>query len=307
MEAAATSFSLQESAQAWGNYLALPNDANYTRMRNTLAKILPLDVGEDLLTKSAADPLPIDMLYYYWDAFGKICKTFWQSQNLVKENSEFSTLGMVSGHFDSPLTANIIAEVGRSPTVPYAVSDTAYSVPEPESPGYPETPPSQEKKYNEIFIFRKPTPAALNALTEAIESIRDRIEAELNSYFRVIQVRYWEVKPGGEGVGTNAWHTDGFPRHMCKILSFFSDYDSELGTTQFKLLNQTHVVPSGKAGGWFLFQNSTVEHCGLPPKREGAVRKTFEVILGPSFVTSCKAIFAGSNGHYPHRPWYVLP
>jgi hypothetical protein len=157
--------------------------------------------------------------------------------------------------------------------------------------------------YNRIFVFRALSPAALRALHACLERMRPIVTECLGSSWRIVQTRFWETKPGGEGVGTNSWHTDGFPSDALKILSFFSDVDEMKGTTQFKRVDGTIRTFRGRAGKWMLFRNSLLSHSGLPPAAGNANRLTVEITLAPSLLTDTRPVFAGVNGHYPYVPW----
>lgn len=254
----------------------------------------------------SADPhAPLDgpQSHVAWNFYGDLCRAYWRLRNRDwAEDSFFSKELFFEGNFAEDLTEEFAAEAARSEIIPVRVEDSA--------PGYyfnAGVGADLVEQYSRIFIFRSLSPAAMNILHASVERVKPIITGCLGSAWRVVQTRYWEAKAGGEGIGTNSWHTDGFPRDALKILSFFSDVDEAKGTTQFKKLDGTIRVFRGRAGKWLLFRNSDLLHSGLPPAPGNGNRLTVEITLAPSLAVDSHPVFAGVNGHYPYVPWHRCP
>jgi hypothetical protein len=268
--------------KAWRRYRLGRTADSYENLCERLEACLP---GHDV---RGEHELSTDEQYQLWGEFGALCAH--------NPSPEFAVKGLMRGEFSPELAKAVSATMDAQPQIPYEMEDFP--------PGYygnTSTVVGLVETYNRIFAFRNPQPI-FQMIAGAIDG--ELIRRALGFDFRVVQLRYWESLPGGEGIGTNGWHTDGFPPYGAKILCYFSDFGGDLGTTRFRLLDGTEYEPSGRAGTWHLFKNSDVPHCGIAPKT--GRRKTVEIILGPSLVTDCLPVFAGTNGHYPMRPWHLI-
>jgi hypothetical protein len=273
-------------------------------LRHALSQVAVSDETAALFERGSNGPiasLEEPKTHAAWKFYGDLCRAYWRSRNKDwTGNASFSREHFLEGNFAEDLVAKFVAEAGRSPVVPFQTRSSA--------PGYyfnAGMDPLVET-YNKIFVFRTLSPAAMDALHGCLDQIRPLVTNCLGTSWRVVQARYWEVRPGGEGVGTNSWHTDGFPLDALKILSFFSEVDETKGSTQFKQVDGTVRTFRGPAGKWILFRNSVVQHCGLPPIGGSSNRLTVEITLAPSLVTDARPVFAGVNGHYPYVPWQGL-
>jgi hypothetical protein len=260
-----------------------------------------IDVGPEIVELVRHDPnawLDFPPIFKAWNFYGDLARAYWRADHPEWQmHPAFAEDMFYEGQFPVEATGRFVKEVLASPQIPFSVCDSA--------PGYyfNEGTLPLEEKYNDIFVFRDVSLAAREALTECLASVVPIVTQCLGAHWRVVQTRYWETKAGGEGVGTNGWHSDGFPLDAIKILSFFSDVDEQKGTTQFKRKDGSIRTFQGPPGKWLLFKNSVIEHCGLPPLPSHGNRLTVEITLAPALATDATPKFAGTNGHYPYVPW----
>jgi hypothetical protein len=274
-------------------------------LREALSQATVSDELTALFEAYAKDPfVPLEdsVSYPAWQFYGDLCRAYWRIRNTNwQEDTFFSKEYFLEGTFTENLVTKFVAEASKSPAVPFRIEHVA--------PGYHFNSSSVVplvEKYNRIFVFRALSPAATDLLQQCLAQIQSVVTHCLGSSWRVTQARFWEAKPGGEGVGTNSWHTDGYPLDAVKILSFFSDVDETKGTTQFRKVDGTIHTCRGPAGRWILFRNSVLPHSGLPPTVGKGNRLAAEITLGPSLVPDVYPVFAGVNGQFPYFPWQHL-
>jgi hypothetical protein len=260
-----------------------------------------IQVNPEIFELVQADPkvwLDFPPIFKAWNFYGDLARAYWRADHPEWQmHPAFAENNFYEGQFPALATERFVKEVLASPQVPFSVYDGA--------PGYYVNLDTQlnEGKYNDIFVFRDMSPGARAALTECLASVVPVVTQCLGAHWRMVQTRYWETKAGGEGIGTNGWHNDGFPQDAIKILSFFSEVDEQKGTTQFKLKDGTIRTFQGPPGKWLLFRNSVIDHCGSPPLPPNGNRLTVEITLAPALATDATPKFAGTNGHYPYVPW----
>lgn len=135
--------------------------------------------------------------------------------------------------------------------------------------------------------------------------ISDLVADCLGHSWRIVNFLCRRTLPTASEVGPLAWHNDGWPRSLVKILVYFTPPGSETGTTELELSEGVIHQIQGAAGTWCLFRNSELTHRGIRPTSQSRV--SIEVTIGPSWTTRTFPEFAGLNAQYPKYPWVGLP
>ena len=135
--------------------------------------------------------------------------------------------------------------------------------------------------------------------------ISDLVADCLGHPWRIVNFLCRRTLPTASEVGPLAWHNDGWPRSLVKILIYFTPLGSDTGTTELQVSeNAVHQI-QGEAGTWCLFRNSGLVHRGIRPKSQPRV--SIEVTIGPSWSNQTFPEFAGLNAQYPKYPWTGRP
>jgi hypothetical protein len=89
---------------------------------------------------------------------------------------------------------------------------------------------------------------------------RENISEIINSPYRIVNIRAWEMLPRKNAFGPSDYHDDGFEKGHMKIMIYLSHLNSETGTVQFK-----DEPPLERDAGFVLvFQNSDLIHRAIP-------------------------------------------
>ena len=140
-------------------------------------------------------------------------------------------------------------------------------------------------------------------IEKIFESVASEIKACFGYPFRIVNVNVWGIMPSAVGLGSNAWHSDGFPPAIYKLLLYLNQVDKNKGSTEIRLLDGSSKVVEGPVGTWLLFNPTAIAHRGLPATSEERV--TLSATIVPAFKESCCPIFAGFAAHFPWFPWSV--
>ncbi len=102
-------------------------------------------------------------------------------------------------------------------------------------------------------------------LIEKLHSeIRANFQREIGSPFCIVNTRMWTSAPKSERFGPNAFHTDGFEPGHLKVMVYLTPLDEHHGFLQLKRGDQVIDVVDYPQGTAVLFQNSELEHSGVP-------------------------------------------
>jgi hypothetical protein len=149
--------------------------------------------------------------------------------------------------------------------------------------------------------WRKPTPQLLKALEHWVNTLNPSLEAIMGHPFSITTVRLFSLKPSPHTLGANNWHLDQWPIGIKKLQMYLEPTGAKEGSTEFRLKDGTSTHIEGSAGMWGIFENSTVYHRALPPKRQP--RPTIELSLTPALKTDTRCVDAGINaGHWWFPP-----
>lgn len=280
-----------------------PTEDNYADLLGELSRAM--GVKETVIMSgqpwsSSLDRIDHKTMHRAWNAYGDVIIRHWRANNPSwKADPTFERELHKLGHFDPELVQRFNSVMEALPQSEFAISDT--------DPGYlfnDLTVVDLVERYNQIFCFKALSQEALDIIDECLSPHVDEITMLLGHNWRIVQTRYWEALAGGDQIGTNDWHKDGFPEPFLKILCFFTPPSVNSGSTMIELHDGAIKTIEGPAGTFMLFRNSALKHCGLPPKA-GAGRATVEITIAPSFAMDANARFCGTNGHFPYWPWFV--
>ena len=161
------------------------------------------------------------------------------------------------------------------------------------------------KTLNAGHRYFRPRVGQLGPLVRVLETLGPGVREALGTEWRIVNTRVLETLAGAGVMGPNAWHGDGFPPDMLKVMLYLSPAGRESGTTELRLPDGSSLVVDGPAGTWVLFRNSVLIHRGLPPL--SGSRLAVEITLVPALRRSVVPVFAGLNATYPEYPWSPLP
>ena len=133
----------------------------------------------------------------------------------------------------------------------------------------------------------------------ALNGLKDPVAEILGCPWRVLNVRSWVTRPGASG-GPFAWHTDGLPKEMLKIMIYSTPCDKEHGGLAVDIGGGETQRLQGQAGLWVLFYNSKLKHCGIPPTLGERVATEITLVPWDHFIL--EPISLGTNGQYPIYP-----
>jgi hypothetical protein len=161
-----------------------------------------------------------------------------------------------------------------------------------------------ESKFKKGFYFFN-IKETKQKIQKVFTQLAPNIRTCLGHPFRIANVRSWKLLPDANIFGPNAWHTDGFPYQIFKLLIYISPPGKERGTTEVKLRTGEIVTVEGPSGTWIFFNSSKLTHRGIPPKTDS--RTILEVTIIPSFKEDPRPVFPGLNATYPIYPWNSCP
>ncbi|MDO8794121.1 MAG: methyltransferase domain-containing protein [Vicinamibacterales bacterium] len=214
----------------------------------------------------------------------------------------------------SPLFARDGYAIGRIPQEQVEAclemvrhADTVLMRAEDSAPGYRRSEKVYKvaKTLNAGHRYFRPRAGELGPLVRVLETLGPAVREAIGTEWRVVNTRVLETLAGAEVMGPNAWHGDGFPPDMLKVMLYLSPAGRESGTTELRLPDGSSLVVEGPAGTWVLFRNSVLIHRGLPPL--SGSRLAVETTLVPALRRSVAPVFAGLNATYPEYPWSPRP
>ena len=147
--------------------------------------------------------------------------------------------------------------------------------------------------------------ATRHEIEKLLSPISSLVADCLGHSWRIVNFLCRRTLPTASEVGPLAWHNDGWPRSLVKILIYFTPPGSETGTTEFQLSDGNVHQIQGAAGTWCLFRNSELVHRGIRPASQPRV--SIEVTIAPCWQTRPFPEFAGLNAQYPKYPWVRRP
>jgi len=214
--------------------------------------------------------------------------------------SELMTNGFVTGRLDANLTTRLQDMAKNATEINFKADDA--------TDDYAFTPNARpyEAGINVDHRHLHLTPEMLWHLNDATEALDGAVQDAIGTPWRVLNARMWNTPTPAQvskGQGSLAWHDDGMPRDMLKLLVYLTDQSADTGTVEWKISDTETTALQGPAGSWLLFKNSVVFHRGIAPTRAGCQRTMLEFTLMPSLKNQTSVIHGGNNGRHPWRFW----
>ena len=234
--------------------------------------------------------------YAVWNHYGKLVKIISKNPS-GKPSSDFKFKELKIGKL-STSDLNLLREsVGRSPHLPKA-SDDLIS-------GYFTDIYSDaidiyvSNKFFTIFDLKKET----KNIKKVFLNIAPEIRACLGHPFRIANVNCWGVMPSSAGIASNAWHVDGYPRRMYKLVIYLNPPSRDNGTSEVLMPDGSSTIVEGSAGTWMLFNSSTLSHRGIPATK--GERIIINATIVPAFKENVFPVIAGMSSNFPWFPWSI--
>jgi SAM-dependent methyltransferase len=213
----------------------------------------------------------------------------------AQPSGRFAEEGLVQGTLEAATVATVLKALGAAEFMALEADDSL--------PGFRRSEKVRKvaPALNAGHRYYRLGPAQLSAMMQVLDDLRRPVAAALGSPWRVLNVRALQTLPEAEAMGPNAWHGDGFPPAILKIMVYLTPAGARTGTTEFERAGGGRLLIEGPEGTWALFRNSVLIHRGLPPQ-EGR-RVVIEITLAPSLTFDLRPIVAGLNATYPEYPW----
>ena len=142
-----------------------------------------------------------------------------------------------------------------------------------------------------------------NCIQKVFNNLAPEITACLGHNFRIANLNCWGMTPAAAEFASNAWHTDGLPPGMYKLLIYLTPPSKEGGTSEIKFSDGTSTLVEGPAGSWLLFNSTNLLHRGLPAL--SGERIIINATIIPAFKNQTRPFFAGQAAVFPWFPWVI--
>lgn len=177
------------------------------------------------------------------------------------------------------------------------------------APGFHKTSlsPGFTEKYNKTHkCFAPPHQDVIEGLQKYLEGIRADLERELSGAFKIVNTRAIAIVSGDE-FGPTAWHFDGGPRFLRKMMIYPKPLNAENGSfeTYTRKGKKVTLETTGPVG--ILGDVSLLKHRGVPGNKAGFVRPMLEITLAPADKTDLTVRFAGQAAREIRLPVEELP
>ncbi len=238
-----------------------------------------------------------------WDAYGPflgeaLCRVNHDRYSKWSDAyTQFATTGMVLGDIPNDLAEALCVALQDCSVEPWR----PHTVHPQYAPTIHETDPSKDFTDTVFYEFSE---KAQWRLADIYDHLRDHIAACLGSPWRVLDSRGWTLKQTSADSGPNAWHMDGLPLIIYKIMLYLTPIDEDYGTLQVKTPDGKEITLERESPTWVLFKPSELLHRGIPPQAPNAARHTIEVKVIPGVTFDLAPFSAGQNARHPYRPWF---
>lgn len=271
-----------------------------TQNAETQSEVLPTHSLENealfnMLSKKAAllRTAPAESTWALWQFMAR--RLFRLQSRFKKENVAFSKNGFHVGQLPKDLADRCLDLVKNAPAIKFEPQDFL--------PGYIFNPKTVKISHemNDAVTYLQIDETTRALFEELIAEVEPIASSCLGMRFRVANVRMFRVDKPMETVGPGAWHLDGMPHALHKILLYPAGVGPEIGTTDIQTTDGEVVSLDGPQGTWCLFKNSDLLHRGRC--LGGGQRYTIEFTLVPSLGPDRPIVVAGLNSAYPIAPW----
>lgn len=161
--------------------------------------------------------------------------------------------------------------------------------------------PAHMELLRKEHAFRALDAPTVAAYRPVLDWLKPRVAEVVGAPWAILNVRSWTT-PAGPTTGPNAWHRDGMPKEMFKIMLYLTPVGDGLGGIELGIGHETIRTIHGPAGTWLLFYNSVIQHRGVAPTQPGFERVASEITLIASREFDLELRFLGLNARYRNAP-----
>jgi len=232
-----------------------------------------------------------------WAAYYNV---FRQTAGTQHTNSPLIKQGFVVDSLDPELARITLSVLDAAKTVPFRV-DSFFS-------NFCYSPADQdcEDRLNREHLYIDMTPDILWHMDTVLAAIKESVDKAVCTPWRVLNVRPWKTIGSdniSDSFGPLAWHDDGMPEGIFKVLVYLTELSDKTGTVELKLSENNTKRLQGPPGTYLIFRNSVVYHRGIPPETKKNTRTVIEITAIPSMKHDLYAVCGGLNARHPSRFW----
>lgn len=144
-------------------------------------------------------------------------------------------------------------------------------------------------------------------LRSALKFVGKFAAREFGHPVKVVNLRLWNLtQSSAADAAANAWHRDGLPPLIMKLMIYLTAPSVETGTTQVKRPDESVVTLEGPRGSFILFDNNGLLHRGIPPARP-TKRTVLEITFMPALISDFSPVYAGVNAQFPAKASRLMP
>jgi hypothetical protein len=234
--------------------------------------------------------------YIIWEQFKQLAKIFGRVITGIIPDSEFSKKEVKTGVIPQADLKELLDCLERAPQISGVANDLV--------PGFFSNIniAQSEEGYSKNFRFFN-LRSESKCIQKVFNNLAPEIMARLGHGFRIANINCWSMTPASAGFAANAWHTDGFPPGMYKLLIYLTPPSEEGGTSEIKFSDGTSTMVVGPAGTWLLFNSTKLIHRGLPAL--SGERVIINTTIIPAFKNQTSPFFAGQAACFPWFPWVI--
>lgn len=234
------------------------------------------------------------MAHWAWDAWLEELSPTWAGKRMPEFERSRYAYGHLPADIADPLRQALESATAGQITLSGHLRGATPSI-------YRETDLAALNAGNRWLLMGAPQAAAIEAV---LDYLREPVAGILGCPWRVLNVRSWATlgRPT-EAIGPYAWHTDGLPKELLKIMVYSTPCGSETGGLAVDIGNDNVSHIQGPAGTWVLLYNSRLRHCGIPPTV--GERLATEITLAPWTDFDLRPVSLGLNGAIPIFPLSV--
>jgi hypothetical protein len=239
--------------------------------------------------ESDIPPVASELAYRTYDSVLR------QSSSQIAIFPEFEKFGLYQAVMPKTLLDALMTEVNSAPSGPIEANDY--------DPRYFSNPYIEVSQGTNYFVRFDGTQR--RRLTEIMIALQPPVERCLGVPGRIVNIKSWWTNSHASPTQMNAWHLDGFPEQICKLMIYPFGADAERGTTEFRYDDGSARLITGPPGVYAIFKNSSIMHRGIAPT--SGRRIVVELTIAPAPAMDLRIANGGANATFPKIPWAELP
>jgi len=220
----------------------------------------------------------------------------------VRYSEEFLTKKFHLGLLHGDLAYQLNLAVTRAPTIQYDAQH-----------GYAgallsEVTDELQSKINSQHLWCSDSEELRAAISSALAALTVPVSQVLGGPWRLLTYKSWstpslaDVSGAEKDFGNTAWHTDGMPFGIFKIMIYTTALGPGLGGIELKADNGEVTALTTPAGAWLLFFNSHLWHRAVAPTIPNTTRRVIELTICPWHQMVLTPVHLGLNARQPIYP-----